>query len=185
MKKLHLGCGKRNLKGYIHIDYSPYQHIDYIKPIYPLPFIQDESIEEIYCSHALEYYDFEKAKIVLAEWRRCLCDKGKLRLSIPDFDQLLKVYKSNDFEIDSIIGPLYGKWNTLDDQYIYHKTIYNKRKIDLILNSVGFKSIYSWDPLDFFGKEEGSFDDYSKAYFPHMDFENGIPISLNVIAEKL
>lgn len=184
MKKLHLGCGKRYLKGYLHVDCSRYEHIDYVKPIHPLPFIKDGTIEEIYCSHALEYYDFEEAKIVLSEWKRCLCNKVKIRLSIPDFDQLLIVYNSNNFDIDSIIGPVFGKWNPFDDRYIYHKTIYTKKKIYSILNSVGFKSISFWDPLDFFGSEKDSFDDYSKAYYPHMDFDNGIPISINIIAEK-
>ncbi len=184
MQKLHLGCGKRNLKGYVHVDCSPYDHIDYVQPIYPLPFIVDGSIEEIYCSHALEYFDFDQAKIVLMEWKRCLCEKGKLRLSIPDFDQLLKIYELNNRDIDSIIGPMYGKWNTLDDKYIYHKTIYTKKKINTLINFAGFKSVYNWDPLDFFGRDMDSFDDYSKAYHPHMDFDNGIPLSINVIAEK-
>ena len=185
IKKLHLGCGKRNLKGYIHIDYSSYKHIDYVKPIYPLPFIMDNSVEEIYCSHALEYYDFQEAKLVLCEWKRCLCTNGTIRLSVPDFDQLLKVYKLNNFDINSILGPLYGKWNTLDDKFIYHKIVYTKKKLESLLISVGFKSIYQWDPLEFFGRDLESFDDYSKAYFPHMDFENGIPISINLIAKKV
>ena len=184
MQKLHLGCGKRVLKGYLHVDCVFYQHIDFVKPIYPLPFIKDESIDEIYCSHALEYFDFEQAKIVLAEWRRCLCPNGKLRLSIPDFDQLLKVYNSNNYDIDSIIGPVFGKWSTLDGKHIYHKTIYTNKKIHSLLKSVGFRSISNWYPLDYFGRDDGSFDDYSKAYYPHMDFDNGIPISINVIADK-
>ena len=56
--KLHLGCGKRYLDGFKHVDYSDFPHIDYIKPIYPLDFIKDRSVDEIYCSHALEYFDF-------------------------------------------------------------------------------------------------------------------------------
>ena len=28
------------------------------------------------------------------------------------------------------------------------------------------------------------YDDYSRAYFPHMDFDNGICISLNVQAQR-
>ncbi len=97
---------------------------------------------------------------------------------------MLIVYNSNNFDINSIIGPIFGKWNPFDDRYIYHKTIYTKKKIYSILNSVGFKSISFRDPLDFFGIEKYSFDDYSKAYYPHMDFDNGIPISINIIAEK-
>ena len=39
--------------------------------------------------------------------------------------------------------------------------------------------------LEFHGCESDSFDDYSKAYFPHLDFKNGFPISLNIIGKVL
>ena len=51
-----------------------------------------------------------------------------------------------------------------------------------LLFESGFKALEIWDPLEFFGSDPLSFDDYSKAYFPHMDFKNGIQISLNIIA---
>ncbi|WP_269623834.1 class I SAM-dependent methyltransferase [Prochlorococcus marinus] len=184
MIKLHLGCGKRYLEGYLHVDQSKYKHIDYVKPIYPLPFIENECVEEIYCSHALEYFDFNQAILVLKEWKRCLADKGKLRLSVPDFDQLLKVYNSKSYDIDAIIGPLFGRWKGDKGEFIYHKTVYTRKKIEEILILSGFKSIETWDPLDFFGINKESFDDYSKAYYPHLDFINGIPLSLNILAAK-
>ncbi len=184
MVKLHLGCGSRYLEGFIHIDLAKYNHIDYVKPIYPLPFIKNETVDEIYCSHAFEYYDYQQAYKVLKEWKRCLVNTGVIRLSVPDFDQLLEVYKLNDKNIDSIIGPLFGRWEVADGQYIYHKTVYTREKIVNILIKLGFKSIRNWYPLEYFGKGNECFDDYSKAYFPHLDFENGLPISINILAEK-
>ena len=183
MLKLHLGCGKRYLKGYKHIDYSKYDHIDYVKPIFPLPFIKDSSVDEIYSSHALEYFDYIEGAKVLSEWKRCLCSGGILRLSVPDFDQLLKVYSKSDSKIDSIIGPMFGRWEISQDNNIYHRTIYTKEKLFNLLREVGFERIDEWDPLEFHGKDSNGFDDYSKAYFPHMDFENGFAISINILAE--
>ena len=183
MLRLHLGCGKRYLKGYKHIDYSSYAHIDYKRPIYPLPFIEEASVDEIYCSHALEYFDFMEVIKVLSEWKRCLSKGGILRLSVPDFDQLIKVYIENKHNIDSIIGPIFGRWEVEENKFIYHRTVYTRQKLLETLRKVGFSEISEWDPLKFHGSNSESFDDYSKAYFPHMDFKKGFPISLNIIGK--
>ena len=183
MLRLHLGCGKRYLPGYKHIDYSSYDHIDYKSPIYPLPFVEDSSVDEIYCSHALEYFDYSEGIKVLNEWKRCLCKGGILRLSVPDFDQLLKVYMQKNHNIESIIGPLFGRWEVEENKFIYHKTVYTKKKLLQILEEVGFSEINKWDPLELHGSQSESFDDYSKAYFPHMDFKEGFPISINIIGK--
>ena len=182
--KLHLGCGKRYLKGYKHIDYSSYEHIDWNSPIYPLPFIENNSIDEIYSSHALEYFDFIQVREVLIEWRRCLKKGGKLRLSVPDFDKLIKVYNLENNEIDSIVGPLFGRWNIDEKNFIYHRTVFNKPKLEKLIIESGFDKIDYWDPLTYFGDTQDSFDDYSKAFYPHMDFLKGFPISINLLAEK-
>ena len=183
--KLHLGCGERFLEGYKHIDYSNYHHIDWNQSIYPLSFIRSDSVEEIYSSHSLEYFDFNEVEKVLKEWRRCLKIGGKLRLSVPDFDKLLYVYKESNNNIEKIIGPLFGRWNVAKKDYIYHKTVFTKEKLKKILNLSNYGNIKEWDPLKYFGNQNDSYDDYSKAYYPHMDFENGTPISINIIAEKV
>ena len=183
MSKLHLGCGKRYLPGYIHIDYSSYEHIDYKKPIYPLPFINNSSVDEIYCSHALEYFDYSEGRKVLNEWKRCLSKGGILRLSVPDFDQLIKVYLQKNSDIASIIGPMFGRWEVEKNKFIYHKTIYTRKKLIQALEQAGFTEIDEWNPLEFHGSNQDSFDDYSKAYFPHMDFKKGFPISINLMGK--
>ena len=89
----------------------------------------------------------------------------------------------NDNDIDSIIGPIFGRWEYSTNKFIYHKTVFNRKKLIGLLKSQGFISIEDWDPLIFFGSDETSFDDYSKAFFPHMDFKNGTQISLNIVAK--
>ena len=53
-----------------------------------------------------------------------------------------------------------------------------------INKNVGFKNIKIWDWQEFF-KEQKDFDDHSQAYFPHMDKENGILVSLNIECQKI
>ena len=49
-----------------------------------------------------------------------------------------------------------------------------------ILTICGFTDIKKYDAFDFLGDK----DDYSKCYQPHMDFENGELMSLNIICKK-
>ena len=182
--KLHLGCGQKYIKGFKHIDQIFYDHIDWVAPIYPLPFIDDNSVQEIYSSHALEYFDFHQAYNVLCEWKRCLKKEGILRLSVPDFDKLLKVYNKEQLNIDKIIGPLFGRWPINENEFTYHKTVFTKQKLIQLLKSSGFSEIGNWDPFEFFGGSDKSYDDYSKAYYPHMDFDNGFSICVNLIAKN-
>ena len=68
----------------------------------------------------------------MEEWGRCLIPNGKLRLSGPDFNKLLYVYE-NQIYIDRIIGPLFGRWKINENDYIYHKTVFTKQKLEEIL----------------------------------------------------
>ena len=83
-------------------------HIDFQRPVHDLSCFEDEQAEIIYASHVLEYYDRFKAKQVLQAWYRVLKQDGILRLSVPDFQSLIKVYQQTA-DLDKVIGPLYGR----------------------------------------------------------------------------
>ena len=91
--KLHLGSGKRFLPDYIHVDLSDYEHIDHRQSIDNLDNFKNESINEIYASHVFEYFDLDEARNVLKEWNRVLEKNGILRLAVPNFEALIKVYE--------------------------------------------------------------------------------------------
>ena len=56
MIKIHLGCGKIDLKNdWIHIDGGNYPHLN-SHDIVNLPF-DDNSVDLIYSCHVLEYFD--------------------------------------------------------------------------------------------------------------------------------
>jgi predicted SAM-dependent methyltransferase len=180
--KLHLGCNKRELAGYVHVDISTYPHIDYVHDVKTLPMFEDASVELIYASHVLEYFDKFEVTDVLNEWWRVLKPNGILRLAVPDFRNLIRVYDTHA-DLNLITGPLYGRWETTTD-VIYHKTVYDFTTLSALLTSVGFRNAKCWNWREVFVNELEGFDDYSKAFFPHGDFDNGIPISLNVECTK-
>ncbi|RLA80157.1 MAG: methyltransferase [Epsilonproteobacteria bacterium] len=182
-KKLHLGCGSKYIPGFLHCDLANYEHIDYKQDMRDLSIFEDNSIDLIYCCHALEYFDRHQVVLVLKEWFRVLKKGGILRLAVPDFEAIVKVYlKYQDLDHQGILGPLYGKWqNSNSEENLYHKTTWDLKSLTKVLKDLGFSDVQRYNIEDTIHKD---YDDYSAAYVPHMDKENGILISLNIEAVK-
>jgi predicted SAM-dependent methyltransferase len=183
MKKimLHLGCGKRCLPGFVHVDLADFPHIDYRRSIDRLDFLEDGCAEIIYTSHTLEYFDRVEARRVVGEWCRVLCPGGRLRLAVPDFAALAEVYRQSQ-NLNLILGPLYGRMEIAGTgSTIYHKTVYDFAALRELLEGCGFGNVRRYDWRETIHRD---YDDHSQAYIPHMDKENGKLISLNVECEK-
>lgn len=178
MVKLHLGCGWRDFgKDWIHVDGGDYPHVK-LKNITKLEFNSD-TVDIIYSSHTIEYFDRDEIIDILLEWKRVLKPGGILRLSVPNFEKLIEVYQITN-NLDNILGPLFGKMLMSNDK-IYHKTVYDINSLEKLLDSVGF---CCFEAYDWRNTEHSMFDDHSQAYFPHMDKENGLLISLNIQVKK-
>ena len=181
MVQLHIGCGKRYIPGFIHIDLADFSHIDYKTDVSDLSMFKDNSVDLIYTCHVLEYFDRIQVKDVLKEWRRVLKPKGILRVAVPDFEALIKVYQQYG-NLSLIIGPLYGRWEIEGSKkVVYHRTVYDFESLKKVLESAGFVNIHRYDWRKTIHKD---YDDYSQAYIPHMDKEHGLLISLNIEGEK-
>jgi predicted SAM-dependent methyltransferase len=181
--KLHLGCWHRFIPGFVHVDLCDMPHIDHKTRVDELPMIADGAADLVYASHVFEYFDRFEAVKVLEEWRRVLAPGGTLRLAVPDFDSLLEVYKRSG-ELQRLLGPLYGRMQieTPDGpKTLYHKTVYTYESLKLLLETNGFGSMRRYDWQKTIHKD---YDDHSQAYYPHMDKENGVLISLNVEVDK-
>jgi hypothetical protein len=65
--------------------------------------------------------------------------------------------------------------------YNIHYNIFDYETLKNALLDVGFKEVYRYD---WRATEHADVDDYSQAYYPHMDKENGKLMSLNIEAVK-
>lgn len=178
MKKLHLGCGKRYIPGFIHIDKEYYKHLDYQLDITNLSKFADNSIDVIYACHVLDHLSRNKELDgALSEWHRVLRRGGILRIAVSDFEKVVQMYNSGT-DLETLWGHLVGGHKSPADA---HGCVFDFTVLKRYLKKHGFKNIKRYDWRKTIHK---SYDDLSQAYIPHMDKKGGILMSLNVEAEK-
>lgn len=182
MLKLHLGCGRRHLNGFIHIDIKDQgieeYILDYEADISKLDLYEDNTVDLIYASHVLDHLsrnqELDKA---LDEWYRVLKPRGILRIAVSDFERVVDMYKEG-LDLERLWGHIIGGHK---DQYDRHGCVFDFKTLKHYLEKHGFKNIRRYKWQDVMPKD---YDDLSMCYIPHMDKENGILMSLNVEATK-
>jgi SAM-dependent methyltransferase len=181
MLKLHLGCGTSDFgPDWIHIDA---RHIfDGVVVLRDeewlnLPFALG-SAEMVYCCHALTYWDWDDSVRLLSHWRDLLCDGGIVRLSVPDFASICRVYKATG-DMRDIIGVLMGRM-TIDGQLRYYKSAHDAGSLRGLLRRAGFRqnAIRRWNMDDWLEQDRAKRRDCSVVSI------NGEMISLNMEARK-
>lgn len=175
--KLHLGCGKRLIPGFFHIDVIDYPHIDLLHEVDRLPMIADASVDLVYACHVLEHFHRKDASRVLVEWHRILRSGGVLRIAVPDFGAIVKLYDRTK-KLNDVIGLLFGRGDFL---YNIHFDVYDEESLTRAITDAGFREAHRYDWRK---TEHAGVDDYSQAYYPHMEKETGMLLSLNVEAVK-
>ena len=178
--KLHLGCGKRFIPGFVHIDAVKFPHVDLVQDIRVLGNIKDKSVSLVYACQVIEYFDREELPGILREWRRVLCPNGVLRLSVPDFAVITRLYAAG-LQLEWFLGTLYGRIPDGSGGYRYHRTTFDEASLRTALLSAGFVRPERWD---WRSTEHAGVDDFSQAYFPHMEKERGILWNLNMQATR-
>jgi len=178
--KLHVGCGERYLPGWKHLDARKFPHVDYVTDkLDKLDMFANNSVEEIYACHVLEH--FTRAEMIrggcLREWYRVLKVGGVLRIAVPNFEAIVEEYLSSK-NLELVMGLLYGGQNY---KYNFHYQAYDFKRLSALLKGVGFREVERYDWREFLPP---NYDDYSRSYLPHMDFEYGRLMSLNVVAKK-
>lgn len=147
---------------------------DIVSDVLDLSWIGNGEAELVYACHVLEHFSMSKGTTVqaLVEWCRVLVPGGTLRLSVPDFGEITRLYHEEGVHLDRIHGLLYGGQNY--DTNI-HPTAWDYETLADYLRGSGFFDIRRWDPFDVHPHE---FHDFSLARI------NKQLISLNVEATK-
>jgi predicted SAM-dependent methyltransferase len=174
---LHIGCGEINAPGFINIDARPYPHVHIVaKNLYRLTMIPDEAADLVYMCHVLEHVSHRAVMETLREMCRVLKRGGVLRISVPDLDHMIALYRTSGNEVAAIEQPLMGGQ---DYPFNFHHAVFNRAHLQRLLLASGFDLVRAWDPHHC---EFHDFDDWASRSVTWNGKE--YPISLNVEAVK-
>lgn len=171
--RLHIGCGEINSPHFTNIDALPYPHVHIVRnDIMNLPMFRDGCADLVYMCHVLEHVPRKALDGVIQELYRVLKRAGVLRLSVPDFDLLLAMYRESGDDVTAIADPLLGSYNNV---YDIHYGVFNRRFLEQILLRNGFREVRSWDPKHC---DYHEFDDWASKTVEREGRQ--FPVSLNL-----
>ncbi len=172
---VNLGCGEQSGPEYINVDVVPAPHIHYVHDIKVLDMFASESVDLLYASHVMEHIPRHELPVTIAEWKRVLKPGGTLRVSVPNFDNLLKVYTASGNTIDTILAQLLGQ----EPPYNNHYSVWNLDHAKKIFLEQGFSEVRLWDP-----KTAPHYSMHDRAERTISAGGVTIPVSLNIEAIK-
>lgn len=175
--KLHLGAGKCYLPGFLNIDIFSSVKADAYYNMTALPY-PTEYFSCIYASHCLEHIQRHMVLATLAHWHSLLKKGGVLRVAVPNFKAVCERYLEKE-NLAEVTGFMVGGQN---HPLNVHTVIFDEKMLTDCLIRAGFSHVHWWDWRT---TEHAQYDDYSRAMLPHMDFDNGKLMSLNLEAIKL
>ena len=100
MIKLHLGCGRNLLEGWINTDFNTakFQGSDFLDVTEKFPY-DDNSVDYIFSEHMIEHLTYQEGKFMLEECFRVLKVGGKIRISTPDLKFLIDLYTDDKTDL--------------------------------------------------------------------------------------
>ena len=176
--QLNLGCFDKKLPGFINVDIREEVNPDVVDNAFSLGSFKNNSVDLIYSCHMLEHLDYSETTNALTTWYSVLKEGGILRLSVPDLERVFAHYFYHR-DLDTLMHMIYGSQR---HEFDFHKNGWDFNRLKRFLEIVGFHNIRRWDWKT--TEPHNYCDDYSQAYCPHMDKENGVLMSLNVEATK-
>jgi len=147
MTKLHLGCGRKYLEGYVNIDFPDSEHTvqkdltadlyaDIHGLVYPL-----DSIDEIRLHHVFEHFSRPVALALLCRWRNWLRPGGVLRIETPDamacFKQMVSLF-TNFSAKQQVMRHLFGSHEA---GWAFHADGWYEDKFRITLSKLGYSNI--------------------------------------------
>ena len=168
MKKLHLGCGRNMIGGWINTDLnmvkfpSGPKHLDVTDKFSIREkrkdgiIIDDNSIDYIFSEHLIEHLIYQEGKFMLEECFRVLKVGGKIRISTPDLKFLIDIYTDDKTDLQkryidySVNHRAYdisiGTDTFIINNYVRcwgHTFIYDEKTLKSLFESIGFSNVKS------------------------------------------
>ncbi len=157
-RKLHIGCGKSILRGWLNSDFFPSSnnkiHLDATDTF---PF-ENDMFEYVFSEHMIEHLSYANGLVMLSECHRILKNNGKIRITTPNLQFLSDLYRDSKSELQVE----YIKWATdkfiesapyYDDTFVInnfvrdfgHLFIYDEKTLRVSLERAGFTEIIRCD----------------------------------------
>jgi len=154
IRKLHIGCGGNILGDWLNSDFFPSSDsILHLDATGAFPFAND-TFDYIFSEHMIEHIPYSNGLAMLSECHRILRNNGKIRISTPNLQFLIDLYRDNKSELQRE----YIKWATdnfiksapyYDDTFVInnfvrdwgHLFIYDIKTLRSSLEKAGFINI--------------------------------------------
>lgn len=158
IKKLHIGCGKNLLIGWLNSDYFPKNNqVLHLNATSKFPF-EDNVFDYIFSEHMIEHISYSNASFMLHECYRILKKNGKIRISTPNIQFLIDLFDKDKSNLKND----YITWSTntfvKDAPYCNeifvvnnfvrdwgHIFIYDEKSLKFTLEESGFGCIERFD----------------------------------------
>lgn len=145
--RLHLGCGRVYLPGYVNVDYPPSEHSvqhDLKADLYcDVSAMRREraSVSEIRLHHVFEHFPRPTALALLCRWRDWLVPEGKLHIETPDLLASSRLLLSPFLGYEKkqqVIRHLFGSH---ESHWAVHWDGWYAKRFERTLDALGFISI--------------------------------------------
>lgn len=142
VRRLHVGCGRNYIPGWINADIHPAADMVVFLGR-RLPF-SDSSISHIYCEHVIEHVPRDVAIFFLKECKRVLAPGGVVRVATPDLKVLVEDYLHGWQRQDWVNWPEFrcidspARMLNMAFRGWGHCFIYDSTELIRLFNEVGF-----------------------------------------------
>ena len=160
---INLGSGPKIVRGCINIDFFTTPGIDYGADLrYPLK-IANNSIDGIFCEHALEHLTYNHVDNLLKECNRIMKPGAYIRIVLPDLSLFMKNYvdKNNDW---FMIWESLMFINSSDKERRKRRMNTNLQAISFVTQEYGHVSSWDVETISFYLKRN-NFCDIGKCGF--------------------
>jgi predicted SAM-dependent methyltransferase len=132
--RLHVGCGRERLAGWVNIDFQAYPGVDVVADV--TQGLEFREAEAVYAEHFLEHLRIDQALAFLVECHRALGEGGLIRLSTPNLDWVWITHYALEAEtelrqrMDLHLNRAFYGWE--------HRFVWNRPLLARALEACGF-----------------------------------------------